>query len=336
MRGKETIMRIFTLTILSLCLLIIQPASAAVIKIATLSPDGTTWMKKMRQAAKDIAKLTDNRIKIKYYPGGVMGDDDAILRKMRINQLQGAAVTGGALSRYYKDADIYGMPFLFNSAEELTHVRSVVDKKIIDGLEKNGLYSFGLAESGFAYIMSNAPIKSVADLRKQKAWIPDTASARDAVKAFSLQPIPLPLSDVLSGLQTSLIDTIATSPIAAIALQWHTQVKYLTDMPLLYSYGTLVVSEKAIKKLKKEDFKMMQDVLFKVFEEIDQQNVKDNQAALAALRNQGINFVKPGDLELQEWKAMANRSNQDMVTAGYATKEMYDFIDDMLTQFRKK
>ncbi len=308
---------------------------AATIKIATLSPDGTSWMKKMRSAAKEIATRTDNRVKIKFYPGGVMGNENAVLRKMRINQLQGAAVTGGALGRYYKDVDIYSMPFIFNSHKEVLYVRKKMDKLIIQGLEKGGLISFGIAESGFAYILSNSPVKEVAELRKQKAWIPDTASARNAVKAFKFQPIPLPFSDVLAALQTSLVNTIAISPIASIALQWHTQVKYLTEMPLLYGWATLVISKKAMKKIKTADRKIITKILNRNFREIDLQNQKDNIAALAALKNQGITFVKPDSNQILEWKKLAQEGNSKLVEKGFHTEKMYNLINKHIADFQK-
>ena len=308
---------------------------AATIKIATLSPDGTTWMKKMRSAAKEIATRTDNRVKIKFYPGGVMGNENAVLRKMRINQLQGAAVTGGALGRYYKDVDIYSMPFIFNSHKEVLYVRKKMDNLIVKGLEKGGLISFGIAESGFAYILSNNPIKEASELRKQKAWIPDTASARNASKAFKFKPIPLPFSDVLAALQTSLVDTIAISPIASIALQWHTQVKYLTDMPLLYGWATLVISKRAMKKLNTADKKIVTEILNRNFKEIDAQNQKDNKAALAALKNQGITFVKPESNQISEWKKLAHEGNSELVAKGFHTKKMYKLINKHIADYQK-
>jgi len=329
---KPTLAR---LTFLSLFLFTVT-TQAAVIKIATLSPDGTVWMKKMRLAAKEIATQTDNRVKIKFYPGGVMGDENAILRKMRINQLQGAAVTGGALTGYYKDANIYGMSFLFNSQKEVIYVRKHIDNLILKGLEKNGLISFGLAEAGFAYILSNAIIKSVTDLHKHKVWIPDTAAARDAVKAFKLSPIPLPLSDVLTGLQTGLIDTIASPPIASIALQWYTQVKYLTDMPLLYGYGTMVVSKRTMKKLKKSDRDIVNNVMRSAFAEINIQNQTDNIAAFAALKNQGIKFIKPSIEQLSEWKSIAIKANQRLVNNGHNSKKMFNLIKKHIADYRKQ
>jgi TRAP-type C4-dicarboxylate transport system substrate-binding protein len=330
-------MRRTLLPITFFCLLIISATTeATVIKIATLSPDGTAWMKQMRLGAEEIAKLTDNRVIIKYYPGGVMGDENAILRKMRIDQLQGAAVTSGSLTRYYQDADIYGMPFLFNSQNEVNYVRKHMDKLIIQGLEESGLISFGLAGSGFAYILSNAEVRSVTDLQQQKVWIPDTAAARDAVKAFSLQPIPLSISDVLAGLQTNLLDTLAAPPIATIALQWHTQVKYLTDMPLLYGWATLVVSKATLNKLSKEDKSIVYSVMTRIFANIDQQNQLDNVAALAALKKQGIIFIKPDQTQLAQWKSLAQKANQQLVENGLNSKQMFTLINKLIDESKVK
>ncbi len=309
---------------------------AATLKIATLSPDGTAWMKKMRHAAKQIAEQTGNRVKIKFYPGGVMGDESAILRKMRINQLQGAAVSSGALTRYYKDTSIYGMPFLFTSIDEVAYVRKHMDKLIIDGLAKKGFISFGLADSGFVYLFSNKPIYTIDDLRQSKFWVPDNAAASNTVKAFALKPIPLPFGDVLSGLQTNLIDTIISSPIAALALQWHTQVKYMTDMPILYSWGTLVISKRAMKKLKKQDQKIVHQLFGKAFADINRQNMKDSHAALAAIYNQGISFVKPELHIYQQWMNIAAKGNKRLISEGYNSQKMYDLLQKYLAEYRKQ
>lgn len=322
------------LTLLSL-LLFGTATHATVIKIATLSPDGTAWMKKMRQAAKEISELTDKRVKIKFYPGGVMGDENAVMRKMRINQLQGAAISSGALTHYFKDSSLYGMPFLFNSQEEVLYVRKHMDKLMIKGLEKKGLISFGIVESGFVYLLSNKPIYSITDLKKEKFWIPDNASARETVKSFSLKPIPLPFGDVLAALQTHLINTIIASPIASIALQWHTQVKYLTDMPVLYSWGTLIISKRTMKKLNKKDNAIVHKVMSKAFKEIDQQNQKDSEAALTALKNQGITFIKPSEKQYAEWKSIALRGNKELVETGSNSKEMYELVQKLIADYQK-
>ena len=127
-------------------------AHAMRFKIATLSPEGSVWMEKMREGAEELARKTDNRVTIKYYPGGVMGDDKAILRKIRIGQLHGGAVVGGSLSKFYPDNQIYSLPLKFKSFEEVDYVRKFLDQRIIEGLEKNGFVKIGMSEREYKAI----------------------------------------------------------------------------------------------------------------------------------------------------------------------------------------
>ena len=309
--------------------------NAATFKIATLSPEGSVWMKTMRAGAKELAKKTNNRVKIKYYPGGVMGDDMAVMRKIRIRQLQGGAVTLGTVSNYFSDSQVYSLPMLFRSLDEVTYLRSNLDPYILQGLEKNGFVSFGIAEGGFAYIMSLNPIKSIPDLRLSKAWVPSSDElALEAVKAYDVQPIPLPIGDVLTGLQTGLIDTVAAPPIATLALHWHTQVRYLTDMPLLYSSGLLIIDKKAFDKLSKQDQQTMREVMGQVFSDIDQQNRKDNKSAFAAIQSQGVEMVKPDQEQIEEWRGFAEAARLRLIKSGKISNEIIQTVDRHLNDFR--
>jgi TRAP-type C4-dicarboxylate transport system substrate-binding protein len=227
------------------------PAASLELKIATLSPDGSPWMQKMRQGAKEVAEKTSNRVHFKFYPGGIMGNDKAVLRKIRIGQLHGGFLTGGSLIKVFGDAQVYSLPLKFRSLQEIDYVRERMDHYMMTGFEKGGFITFGLAEGGFAYVMSNAPVRSVEELRNHKVWIPDhDPTVSEAMHAFGIKPIPLSIADVRSGLQTGLIDTVTVSPIGAIVLQWHTQVKYLTELPMAYIYGLLAVDRKAFSKIR--------------------------------------------------------------------------------------
>jgi len=313
-------------------------ALAVTFKMATLSPDGSVWMSKLKEGAAEVKKRTDGRVKFKFYPGGVMGDDDSILRKIRIGQLHGGALTGGSLTKFYHDNHIYSLPMKYQSAEEIKYVREHLDTTVQEGLKKGGFTTFGFAESGFAYVMSSKnPVDSVDALRKQKAWIPANDDvALEAVSAFGVTPIPLPLGDVLAGLQTGLIDTIAASPIGALALQWYTQIKYIMELPVLYSYGVLAISNKAFNKAKVDDQKIVTEVMSRIFKELDIINKKDNKAALAALKTQGVKFIKPTSDEAKEWLAYAKKSQQHLIEKGKISKEIVAKADALLKKFHAK
>ena len=105
----------------SLCMA--AAAQAATLKIATVTPEGSQWMKEMRASAKEIRELTDGRVQIKYYGGGVMGDDDKVLGKIRIGALHGGAFTPSALAARYPDLNLYGLPLVFETEDEAAYVR---------------------------------------------------------------------------------------------------------------------------------------------------------------------------------------------------------------------
>jgi TRAP-type C4-dicarboxylate transport system substrate-binding protein len=312
-------------------------AQAMRIKIATLSPEGSIWMEKMRDGAAELARRTDNRVRIKYYPGGVMGDDKAVMRKVRIGQLQGGAFVGGSLSNFYRDNQIYSLPLFFRSFKEIDYVREHLDKRIMDGFETGGFVTFGIAEGGFAYVMSTVPIRTVEEMRRQKVWIPDNDfMILEAVKAFDITPIPLSIADVRTGLQTGLINTVTTPPIGALALQWHTQIKYLLDEPFLYIFGVLAVDRKAFLKISPGDQKIFREIMGRVFKELDQRNREDNIKALETLRKQGIEFVKPSAEALKKWYQDASEVPKRLVETDRLSQEMVDTLEGLLKDYRTK
>lgn len=307
-------------------------ASSATLKIATLSPEGSAWMVKFRAAAKEIKQRTDNRVKLKFYPGGVMGDDASVLKKIRIRQLHGGAMTGGSLARFYPDSLVYSLPVRFDDLQQVKQVRGAVDKDIVKGFEEGGFVTFGLAGGGFAYIMSKEPIAQPDDLKGRKTWAPSVDAATVAAfDAFSISPIPLPIGDVLASLQTGLIDTVATSPVGAITLQWHTQIKHVTKVPLIYVYAVMAIENKAFNKLSDEHQSVVREVIGRAFAEIDVENEADNEKALAALVGQGINIITPNETQMKAWKSLGQKAIVNMVNNGAISGEMVNKVNDVLS-----
>ena len=300
---------------------------AKTIKIATISPEGTFWMKEMRAGAKEIKEKTQGRVKFKFYPGGVMGNDDNVLRKIRIGQLHGGAVTIGTLSQTTPDVTLYGLPYLFTSLDDAAEIRKTTDPMLSQEIEKNGFVTFGFAQGGFTYLMSKNPIRSLDDLRQRKSWIPEKSDVGLSLyQHVGVTPISLPLSDVLTGLQTGLIDTIITSPIGALALQWHTYIEYVTDQPLNYLTAMLIIDKKVFKKLSETDQAIVREVMEKVYRKIDQKNKVDNIAARKALMNQGVKFIKLSEKDKLEWEKLDDSVINDMLKKYKYNKALYEAV----------
>ncbi len=321
--------------IVCLLAIVLSPAHAKTFKIATVAPDGTAWMNELKKGADEIKKRTEERVKFRFYPGGVMGNDKSVLRKIRIGQLHGGAITGGGLQYIDPDSQIYSLPLAFRSHEEVDYVRSRMDKVVIEGLYKNGFVSFGLGEGGFAYLMSGLPLGDIDNIKRQKVWVPDDDKiARAAFEAIGVSPITLPLTDVLTGLQTGMIDTVAASAMGAIALQWHTKIKYIDQTPLAYLYGTLIIQRKEFEKLSQEDQQIVREVMTEVFNRLDSINREDNEKAYQALKNQGIEFIETSPESKTMWTSSVEQANENLIQSGVISKEITEVLHGYLDEFR--
>ncbi len=323
------------LAIALLLFLVTSSVSAQTIKIATLAPEGSSWMIAMRAGAAEITKRTDDRVKFKFYGGGVQGDDKQVLRKMRIGQLHGGAFTSNALGIFQKDAQLYALPMLFNNLKEVHYVRKRMDHKLRELIEQAGYVNFGFAGSGFAQIMSKKPIANLHDLQGLKVWIPDgDIMSYGALRALGVSPVTMPLTDVLTGLQTELIDTIMGPPAATIILQWNTAVSYITDLPLAYIYAMLVVEKKVFNRLQPADQAIVREVMERVYQGFDQQGAADNKAAYKALLDDGMKSVTPDRGQLEKWRHVVLESNHKLADEGVVSVSLLAELECYLATYR--
>jgi TRAP-type C4-dicarboxylate transport system substrate-binding protein len=295
-------MRILVASAASL-LLATSPALAQEIRIATLAPSDSQWMRDMLAGGERIRELTDGRVVLKFRAGGIAGSDEAVLRKVRIRDLQGGAFSAGGLGGIYPGLNIYGIPLIFRSLDEVDYVRARLDSKLAAGLEQAGFVSFGFSEGGFSNLMSNFPVSHVDDLRRRNVWVPDNDPISfQVLEALRLAPVPLEVADALVGLQRGLVDVVAASPVVALVLQWHTQVKYRTDMPISYSMGILAIAADVFDQLEARDQIAVRAVLTEVMAGIDASSRDDNEEARQVMDRMGIETVPVNEADVEVWR----------------------------------
>ena len=224
----------------------------------------------------------------------------------------------------------------FKSQDEVDYVRQHMDDYIIKGLDDAGFVCFTLMGGGFAYIMSKYPITSIEDLKDRKIWVPDNDKMTvGSMGCFGVSPIILPLADVRTGLQSGLIDTVENSPVGAVVLQWHTEIKYITNLPLIYLYAVFAIDKKTFNKISPDDQKIVAEVMTRELKEIDRLNRQDNVKAIEALKKQGIKFITPSQEQMNEWMATAAQTSQKMINTKELPKAPANKVDDLLEQYRK-
>jgi TRAP-type C4-dicarboxylate transport system substrate-binding protein len=318
--------RIFSLAVT--LLLAAAPAFAQqTLKIATVAPDGSAWMRELRTAAADVAAATQGRVTIKYYPGGVMGTDTVVLRKMRLGQLQGGVLTSSELAQVYPDAAVYSLPFLFDNWAQADKARTIVDPMLAKGFEIKGLTLLSASDVGFAYVLSVKPLKSAKDVAGAKLWIPQNDEiAERTFKAGGSSPILLPLGDVFTSLQTGMVDAVPNTPAGAVALQWHGKLKNMIDLPLSFVVGFVVVDNKAFAKISAADQALVLKAFHACGARMDAAIKRDDVAALAAMKKQGLQVNEMSPAEVASWKQIGAKVTQDMIAAGHISAPLVTAI----------
>jgi TRAP-type C4-dicarboxylate transport system substrate-binding protein len=308
---------------------------ATVLKIATLAPEGSEWMLEHRAAANAIKERTEGRVVLKFYGGGIMGNDKKVLRKMRIGQLQGAAFATSGLTERYFDLVLYGLPFIFRSQDEVDFVRQRFDERLAAGLRDAGFVSFGFAGGGFANFMSAEPIRGQSDLETRKIWVPDGDTiSYTALEYQNLSPVVLPMADVLTGLQAGLVNVIVTPPSVALLLQWYTKVNYINPLPVSYTLGILALDNRAFDRLTPEDQIIVTEVLTATYAKIDAINRLDNDEAIDALIANGLKVVEANPDAIPYWRSVADKINAQMWSKQSVDKELLGEFMSALAEFR--
>jgi TRAP-type C4-dicarboxylate transport system substrate-binding protein len=203
-------------------------------------------------------------------------------------------------------------------------------------LDGEGIVLLGTAGGGFALFMGLDPVGSLADLKGRKIWLPegDQASAR-ALAALGLAPTVLPVADVLTGLQTGLLDVVAAPAPAALVMQWHTRVKYATDLPLAYSVTYLAADKRALAALAPADRSALGAVLGAACDRFDARSGAESAAALKALETAGIRLVTPAAGERPDWESAVRGAYPAMVRDGIVSPALLAEVEGLLGSYRR-
>ena len=309
---------------------------ATVIKIATLAPDGSPWIRTLQAISEDISKKTDKQVRFRIYPGGVLGDEDDMLRKMHIGQIHGAVLTSSSLSSIFREMDVFQIPFLFENHSEVDHVIEKMDAFFEKGFEDRGYIMLGWSEAGFVRLMSTIPVDTLEKLTKAKVWTwPGAPMTKAIFDEAGVSGIPLSVPDVMVGLQTGLVDVVYAPPSGAIALQWFTRIKYITDVPLIYLLGGLAIKKSVFNKISPEHQKMLRESFEQQMGQLKLVIRQENEEAMRVMAKHGIKILNPTEETIEEFKTLSNRA-MDRLDGKTFSKKIRREVEGHLKTFRSE
>ncbi len=291
------------------CLLMSPPAEARiVVKMATLVPDGSVWDKALKEMGARWQKDTGGEVTLRIYAGGVAGDEPDVVRKMRIGQLQAAALTTAGLSIIDPAFEIFGTPMFFDSYGELFHTLDVVRPALEQRLEERGFVLLNWGHGGWVHLFSKQPVREADDLRKLKLfiWSGDDSMAQ-VWRSNGFKPVPLAATDILTGLQTGMIEALPTTPLAALSLQWFRQTPYMQAIGLAPLVGATVVSKKTWDRISDAEKVHLQAAADAMEKALSEQVPDQDRRAVAQMAERGLTVVEIDAPALAQWQAFAEK-----------------------------
>ena len=273
-------------------MLLASPVRAAPVslRIATLAPDGAAWMKLAHAWQAAIETGTEGRVRIKFYTGGVQGDERDVLRKIKLGQLAGAAITGIGLSAITPEVRALDMAVSYDQMDKL---RAALGDRLKRKFQENGFILLGWGDVGPVHLFSQTPVRTLEEMQRLKLWLwADDPISQKLFKGLDLNGVPMGVPDVLPALSTGTINAFLSAPLATVALQWGTHVKYVSSLVLAQASGATVVSKVAWDQIGAADQQLILAESHKLEAALLGSVRADNDKAMARLKAMGIQVVE--------------------------------------------
>ncbi len=307
-----------------------------VIRMGTLAPNGSAWHKIFKQMGAEWRKSTDGELTLRIYPGGVVGDEGEMIRKMRIGQLQAAAISNAGLAEI--DPSGYGvmLPMMFENYEEWDYVRNKINPELEAILKKKGFVVIAWSDVGWVYFFSKEPLQRPSQLSDMKLAASATEAATiDIMKWAGFNPVPISAVDMATGLQTGLIDAFYLPIILAEGSQFYRQAKNMTDLKWTPLQGALVMHERAWKKLTPRQQEAIVRISKQVGDDLRKDTRRQEELSLQAMKKRGLKVV-PVDAEAKaEWNETAENA-YPQVREKLVPPEMFDRVKRLRDEFRAR
>jgi TRAP-type C4-dicarboxylate transport system substrate-binding protein len=278
------------------------------VKMASLAPEGSPWHQVLQDIAQDWRDISNGRVRLQIYAGGVIGDESDMVRKMRLNQVQAAALTAEGLS--YIDKGIYGLslPLLVDNYAELDWLRDQVESELHRRYEEKGFVVLAWADVGWVYWFTREPVRTPDDLRKLRlfTWAGDPHSPR-LWKAAGFHAVSLSAVDILPGLQTGLIDAIQSSPLTVASFQWFGIAKYMTKLPWAAMTGGLIISRQTWNRIPKGLRPQLLAAVEKRALRIKNEIRYTDNEAITIMQEHGLTAIDITAAEKEQWHRLINQ-----------------------------
>lgn len=310
-----------------------QPALT--VKLGTLAPEGSPWVDSLRRVAAEWERASGGSVQLKIYAGGIAGGEADMIRKLRIGQLQAAALTQLGLSLIEPDILTVSAPFLVRDDRELDRVLAATRPFYAGQFERRGYRLLTLAKAGWVHFFAREAVVIPADLKRLKLAVPDGDDQfvetwrRLGFNAFSLS-----INDLLTGLQAGLADACYAPLLAAASFQWFGAVRYMPSLAVAPVLGGVLLSDRAAEELPPELLPTLLESFLTLEESLNARMAALESEALVVMRKHGLIVVPVPPAAVVKWQELGSSGSRLMIGKSLS-QASYDRIRGVLEEARR-
>ena len=303
-----------------------------IIKLATLAPEGTEYYNLLLEMGQRWQEETNGEVILRIYPNGVVGRESDTIRKMRIGQIQASAMSSIGLADLTDQIQAFTIPMKFKDYDDVENVKEVMFDDISNGLSESGFKLLFLVDIGWVYWFSANEISVPEDLRNAKIY----TTAGDYVtvelfKRFGFNAIPVSETDILTSLQTGMINSMQTVPILSLSSGWFALMPNMLDLKWAVFIGAVIIDERVWSKIRPEHQKVMMEVAQEIGKKYQENGRKTDAQAIEMMKEYGMRVKTPTDEELAIWEDFKEEIIPDVIDT-YVPKEVYDKVTSAIDE----
>ena len=325
---KKIVNSIFLLIICSGTLL----SKPIVIKLATLAPEGTEYYNLLLEMGQRWQEETNGEVMLRIYPNGVVGRESDTIRKMRIGQIQASAMSSIGLADLTDQIQAFTIPMGFKAYDDVEKVKDAMFDDISDGLSDSGFKLLFLVDIGWVYWFSADEVAVPEDLKNAKIY----TTAGDYVtvelfKEFGFNAVPVSETDILTSLQTGMINTVQTVPILSLSSGWFALMPNMLDLKWAVFIGAVILDERVWSKIRPEHQKVMMEIAQEIGEKYKETGRKTEAQAIKIMEENGMKITTPTAEQLKIWEDFKEEIMPDVIDT-FVSEEIYEKVNSAINE----
>jgi TRAP-type C4-dicarboxylate transport system substrate-binding protein len=321
--------------VVGLLLFSIQSVFGLTLKIATVTPEQSPWGHALNRISAELARETNGSLRLQVFHNGIAGEEGDMLRKMRIGQLDGGVFTSVGLNKLADEVMTLSVPLLIRDDGELDFVFGELRDRLAAAAQRNRFRVLAWSKAGWIRFFSESRVETPADLKELTLAVSaEDAEVPQAFRLMGYQAVPMPSNELLTSLNSGVVDAFYASPIAAAGYQWFGAAPYMLDLRISPFLGGFVVSERSWRRIPPDARRALETIVAREAQPLDSDVRELEQRAIETMRSYDLEVVELSEAQRERWFSEFEESAEVSVGRVFDS-EMYQTIRALLRDYRR-